>query len=456
MKRKLFVDEGTPGEEGKKGKKGGEVTGNFSEEEGKKATTTTNSVFDYKSKINISLPPSFFTTHYQTRVCHIPAACKLDCSLDEFADLIHHCPLSPTPSATTTSSTSTSVPHQPTGLTTLFTTSTSGCTTKTFPTGSSGYLQGYSFVISNSDRLGFSSLPSLLSSVLGSSVGVPGCYAQVYVTPPFGSKAAVGAHNDDRDVFVVQALGRKRWHAYDNDRNGRYDRWPDFKGQVGKDGREFQVDTDNGRGNEMVGGEVRKGDVLYIPRGGVHWAENMGEEGSLHFTVAVPTSFRSMKYIFEQTVLEGRGGIEWEGEWRGEEGSVDRFLERVKERMVAGKMSEFLTKQDETVAEGRKTAVEEFEGRWGSYWAGLQGSCRWDSRVWWDASGASGEGGGIEVHSDIEDAVLEIIGRVRKVEREEDGVLVKELRRGVKGIDDLAVLLLFKMLCKLKFVHVCL
>ena len=60
------------------------------------------------------------------------------------------------------------------------------------------------------------------------------------------------------------------------------------------------------------------------------------------------------------------------------------------------------------------------------------------------------------MHSDIEDAVLEIIGRVRKVEREEDGVLVKELRRGVKGIDDLAVLLLFKMLCKLKLVHLCL
>ncbi|GMH70604.1 hypothetical protein TrRE_jg12047 [Triparma retinervis] len=54
----------------------------------------------------------------------------------------------------------------------------------------------------------------------------------------------------------------------------------------------------------------------------------------------------------------------------------------------------------------------------------------------------------------LSDSVLEIIGRVKKLEREEDGVTVKELRRGVEGIDDLAVLLLFKMLCKLKLVHV--
>ena len=192
--------------------------------------------------------------------------------MDDFADLIHHCPLSHRPKGDNIS--------PPEGLSTLFTTSKEGATGKKFGRGSEGYLQGYSFVVSNSDRLGDASLPSVLSRAIGKLVGVPGCYSQVYCTPPFGAKAAVGMHNDDRDVFVVQALGKKQWYAYDNDRTGigGYERWPDFKGQLGKDGRDFEVDTEGARANEMNGREIEEGDVLYIPRGGVHWAANSGEQ----------------------------------------------------------------------------------------------------------------------------------------------------------------------------------
>jgi len=133
---------------------------------------------------------------------------------------------------------------------------------------------------------------------------------------------------------------------------------------------------------------------------------------------------------------------------------VEKFLEKVKEDFSVGKIKEFLVRQDEVVRVGREKAIEGFEERLEEYWMDRGTECRWESKVWWDASGAKDGGGGIEVHEDIEGAVVEIIGKLKKSSGKEEAGAVKELGAGIEGIDDLSILLLCKWLVDLGLVHV--
>jgi ribosomal protein L16 Arg81 hydroxylase len=93
----------------------------------------------------------------------------------------------------------------------------------------------------------------------------------VYLTPP-GSQG-FKSHYDGHDVFVVQIEGSKTWNLYSTPL-----KFP-------LEGRSFDSSTDN-PGSITCSFELRKGDVLYIPRGLVHDARAT-KETSVHITVGV-------------------------------------------------------------------------------------------------------------------------------------------------------------------------
>ena len=96
--------------------------------------------------------------------------------------------------------------------------------------------------------------------------------ANAYVTPPTSKGFAV--HHDTHDVFVVQTHGRKAWRVYGPlvDLAGPDQPWSDALGAPGP---------------PVLQGELRPGDVLYIPRGFPHDAEAR-REVSIHVTVGSP------------------------------------------------------------------------------------------------------------------------------------------------------------------------
>ena len=114
------------------------------------------------------------------------------------------------------------------------------------------------------------------------------------MTPPLS--AAVPPHADDRDVLVVQIYGSKQWRVYDNVPI----HMPYTSEQVGKGGLEVSedgvlngplasLDDDGDEGDDGDGVTLRRGDVLYMPRGYVHEARTAGSGGSFHVTVAIST-----------------------------------------------------------------------------------------------------------------------------------------------------------------------
>ena len=100
------------------------------------------------------------------------------------------------------------------------------------------------------------------------------CHVQtnIYLTP--SGNQGFPPHYDNHDVFVMQIAGSKAWRFYG------------VPVEIPYRGEEFQV----GRHQP---GEVSKeftlnpGDCVYIPRGLMHDAENVGDAPSLHITVGL-------------------------------------------------------------------------------------------------------------------------------------------------------------------------
>jgi len=70
------------------------------------------------------------------------------------------------------------------------------------------YLDGCSIVVNHADKI-FPPFAELCEDLQRS---FPHCYINTYLTPPGSS--AVAAHADDRDVIVIQILGRKEWSVF--------------------------------------------------------------------------------------------------------------------------------------------------------------------------------------------------------------------------------------------------
>jgi hypothetical protein len=96
----------------------------------------------------------------------------------------------------------------------------------------------------------------------------------LYITPPH--QAGFPPHFDTTDVFVLQLAGSKLWHLY-----------PDYAGRIALPTLDTPWEPDRyvpTSGGEVI--ELRRGDVLYVPRGGMH-AASCRENESLHLTISI-------------------------------------------------------------------------------------------------------------------------------------------------------------------------
>lgn len=102
------------------------------------------------------------------------------------------------------------------------------------------------------------------------------CHVQtnIYLTPE--GNQGFPPHYDNHDVFIMQISGAKAWRLYDTPVATPYR------------GERFQLDRHK---PSEVRQEftLRAGDCVYIPRGLMHDAENVGDEPSLHITVGLIT-----------------------------------------------------------------------------------------------------------------------------------------------------------------------
>ena len=94
----------------------------------------------------------------------------------------------------------------------------------------------------------------------------------VYLTPQ--NSQGFKTHYDDHDVFIIQMHGRKRWRVYQK----AVDK--PFKGEP------FKA-SEHSAGSLDLSFTMEPGDCVYIPRGYMHDAVNVGEEPSLHITVGL-------------------------------------------------------------------------------------------------------------------------------------------------------------------------
>ena len=111
-----------------------------------------------------------------------------------------------------------------------------------------------------------------LTSELGHPVQV-----NAYVTPP--SSRGFAAHYDIHDVFVLQLAGEKRWIVHEP-----VHEWP-LRSQPWTQ-RRRQVERAVAETPATIDTVLRRGDVLYLPRGFLHSAEALGDV-SAHLTVGI-------------------------------------------------------------------------------------------------------------------------------------------------------------------------
>ena len=160
------------------------------------------------------------------------------------------------------------------------------------------YLDGCSVIVNHADHY-HSKIAGLCDELQRT---FPHVYANSYLTPPRSS--AVKSHSDDRDVLVIQVLGRKKWKVYKTVPVS----FPFANEQVGKEGRP-PVPREVLDGGLCFDGEVtlEPGHVLYMPRGFVHEASTDGldsNEPSFHVTIAIATHDWCMSTVLSEVVRE--------------------------------------------------------------------------------------------------------------------------------------------------------
>ena len=131
------------------------------------------------------------------------------------------------------------------------------------------YAKGYTLQVFQPQRWSpqLARLVQLLESTFGTLIG---CNA--YLTPP--SAQGLAPHWDDVDVFILQLEGKKNWNLYF---------LPDEQALP----REYSKDLDvNDLGEPDLKITLNPGDVLYFPRGVIHYATTDSDQPSHHLTVS--------------------------------------------------------------------------------------------------------------------------------------------------------------------------
>ena len=116
--------------------------------------------------------------------------------------------------------------------------------------------QGYSLILNRIDRLSpeLNSFSRKLESELMMEVQV-----NLYLTP--AENYGFNIHDDSHDVFIIQLQGTKDWTLYKE---------------------KYSIEQES-TGSQMT---LKKGDVLYIPKGMKHQAKSTSET-SMHLTIAI-------------------------------------------------------------------------------------------------------------------------------------------------------------------------
>ena len=142
------------------------------------------------------------------------------------------------------------------------------------------YLDGCSLVQNHAQMLS----PKFFNVCKNLQKSFPHVFTNTYLTPP--QSQAVSAHADDRDVLVLQIMGKKHWkiysqipitHPYPEEQVGKYPHLPVPSSVLSSP---LYLDT-----------ILNPGDVLYIPRGWVHEASTSSQihHMSYHATLALAT-----------------------------------------------------------------------------------------------------------------------------------------------------------------------
>ncbi len=132
------------------------------------------------------------------------------------------------------------------------------------------YSQGYTLQVFQPQRWSpqLARVVQLLESAFGSLVG---CNA--YLTPP--ASQGLAPHWDDVDVFILQLEGRKDWNLF---------LLPDDQSLP----RDYSKDLDiNDLGEPDLRVTLNPGDLLYFPRGVIHYATTSSSLPSHHLTISM-------------------------------------------------------------------------------------------------------------------------------------------------------------------------
>ena len=100
----------------------------------------------------------------------------------------------------------------------------------------------------------------------------------MYVTPE-GKNQGFGKHNDNKDVFIIQLAGRKEWFM-------QRTTFPlPLRHQCV--GRSFEPSADTVTVDDKIESIILEaGDLLFLPRGYVHWAQTSENSTSMHWTLS--------------------------------------------------------------------------------------------------------------------------------------------------------------------------
>ena len=132
-------------------------------------------------------------------------------------------------------------------------------------------------------------LCSLLEAYWGQSGG-----ANIYWTPK--STQGFAPHYDDVDVFIMQIEGKKRWFVYEPADDASFPALP----------LESSLDflkSDLARLNQVHDVVLDPGDMLYLPRGFIHYAESLPDDDSLHITISMGSNKMTWSNLLEKAML---------------------------------------------------------------------------------------------------------------------------------------------------------
>jgi ribosomal protein L16 Arg81 hydroxylase len=132
------------------------------------------------------------------------------------------------------------------------------------------YVQGYTVVVNDLARR-----HRPITQFVRSLEGMFNCPVQVnsYLTPP--NSQGFDAHYDTHDVFILQIAGSKHWFVYDA-----------FLDKLPMGERARPVRQDELPAAPLHDFMLQAGELLYMPRGFVHYA-NTKDESSLHLTIGI-------------------------------------------------------------------------------------------------------------------------------------------------------------------------